>query len=73
MVNYYSGPMAFTGGYILAEVIVCVVEIFFGVRYLPGRSAAAQKSGKIAGYVLAANILSFGVGLWLAHVIPGIF
>ena len=73
LVNYYSGSLAFTLSYVLFELIVFAVEAVVFAVLFQNFSEQAYKRGKIVGYAFVANALSFGLGLWLSHLIPGIF
>ena len=70
VVAYRSGSLAFTFYYILGECIVFIIEAILYVRLLPQYSS---KPVHPVCYALCANILSLTVGIWLAHIIPGIF
>lgn len=68
VINYQDGYMAFTACYIFLEAIVFALEAAVYCTRLKDK----KKSRNIL-YALTSNALSFGVGLWLAHIIPGIF
>ena len=70
---YHQGSLAFMASYLLGEVLVTAVEAFFYVRVLPRYSERKKSRGLAVSYALASNILSFAVGMFLAHLIPGIF
>ena len=72
IVNYNSGSMAFTFGYVLFEIVVFVIEAITYAALLC-RFSSKQQRRRAVGYAFAANAGSFAFGLWLAHVIPGIF
>lgn len=77
LINYHAGSMAFTGAFVLLEVAVCAAEGWLYARRIPRISGRLDEKGRLRRravcYAAAANVLSFGVGLWLARVIPGIF
>ena len=73
IVNYNSGSMAFTFYFILFEIAVFAVEAAVYSLLLKKFSSKPAKRGKAAAYAFAANLASFATGLWLAHIIPGIF
>ena len=73
IVNYNSGSMAFTLSFVLFEVIVFVVEALIYSLMLGKFSKKPANKGKSTAYAFAANFASFAIGLWLAHIIPGIF
>ena len=63
-VNFYKGQWAFVFYYILLEILVFILEAIFYRKKL-------QK--KAIPYAFIANVCSFVIGLWIAHIIPGIF
>ena len=73
LVNYYSGSLAFTLSYVLFELIVFAAEAAAFAVLFQRFSESEQKRGKILLFAFVANALSFGLGLWLSHLIPGIF
>lgn len=73
IINYNSGSMIFTFNYVLLEILVFAIEAIAYAVLLKKFSGKEQKLVKAVGYALVANAASFGFGLWLAHVIPGIF
>ena len=73
IINYNSGSMIFTFNYVLLEILVFAIEAIAYAVLLKKFSGKEQKPLKTVGYALVANAASFGFGLWLAHVIPGIF
>ncbi|MBQ8504509.1 MAG: hypothetical protein IJ491_09590 [Clostridia bacterium] len=68
IINYQDGYMAFTAYYIFLEIVVFALE----AAIYCARLKSKKKSRNIL-YALTSNAISFGVGLWLAHIIPGIF
>lgn len=73
IINYSQGSMAFVLFYLLLELAVFVLEAVLYLRLLQRASPTPLKKGRVILYALAANVLSFGCGLWLAVQIPGIF
>lgn len=73
LINYSSGPMMFVFAYVLLELLVFVVEAVVYAVFLPQYDGAPISKRKAVAYALAANAASFGLGLWLARFIPGIF
>ena len=73
IVNYNSGSMAFILSFVLFEVVVFVVEAFAYSLMLGKFSTKPANKGKSTAYAFAANLASFAIGLWLSHIIPGIF
>lgn len=72
-VAYFSGSWNFVFAYVLLELAVTALEAALYVRLLPQRSGGKGGKGRAALYSVAANALSFALGLVLARVIPGIF
>ncbi|MBQ8210067.1 MAG: hypothetical protein IJZ35_05750 [Clostridia bacterium] len=73
IINYSSGSMAFTAYYILFEIIVFAIEAVIFSYSLHRVTDKQIKKYVPAVYALIANALSFGTGLLIAHIIPGIF
>lgn len=73
IVNYRSGSMNFTFKYVLYEILVFAIEAVAYAALLKKFSGREQKKWKAIGYAFVANAASFAFGLWLAHLIPGIF
>ena len=64
-INFYKGQYAFVFYYILLELAIIVIESICYKKKLSTQKALS--------YSLVANICSFGFGLWLAQILPGIF
>jgi hypothetical protein len=73
IVNYRSGSMSFTFSYVLYEILVFAIEAVAYSVLLKKFSTKVLKKGRAIGYAFVANAASFALGLWLAHIIPGIF
>ena len=75
IINYRSGPMSFTFYYVLMELGVFVLEAILYANPLHRFSGQPkpESANRTVGYALTANAASFAIGLWLAHIIPGIF
>lgn len=75
--NYFNGIWDLTGfhtwPYYGLELLVMLAEGILYMTFLPRLSGQRPSRGRIAGYTIAANLISFAAGLWLAAVIPGIF
>lgn len=69
--NYLAGAMGYVMLYILLELGVFVVEGMIYAAYL--KRHPQEKPLHPWGYALVSNGVSFALGLWLSHVIPGIF
>ncbi len=66
--NYKEGYMAFTAYYIFLELIVFAIEAAVYTLLIKDKN----KRRNIL-YAFTSNTASFGIGLLLAHIIPGIF
>ena len=73
IINYNSGALTFTFSYVLFEILVFAIEAIVYAALLKKFSSKEQKKGRAVGYAFIANTASFALGLWLAHIIPGIF
>ena len=73
IINYNSGALTFTFSYVLFEILVFAIEAVAYAVLLKKFSSKEQKKGRAVGYAFIANTASFALGLWLAHIIPGIF
>ncbi len=73
IVNYNKGPLAFSFYYVLWEFIVFAIEAVLYSMVLNKPAFGQVLKAKAVLYSLLANAVSFAVGLWLAHLIPGIF
>lgn len=73
VINYNSGELAFVLNYVLFEIIVFVLEAVIYCAYLERFGDKPLKNGYFIFYALVANTVSFGVGLAVANILPGIF
>lgn len=73
LVNYNSGPLAFTLIFFPLELAVFAIEAALYVPRLSACGARVHAKGRAAAYAFAANAASYAAGLGLAHLIPGIF
>ena len=73
IINYVSGSMGFTFAFICMEIVVFAIEAISYKSLLKKFSTAEQEKRRGVSYALVANTASFAIGLWLAHLIPGIF
>ncbi|MBQ9930731.1 MAG: hypothetical protein IJO79_00080 [Firmicutes bacterium] len=73
LINFNFGPRAFLFAYILLEIVVLLVEAGLYALLLQKFSDKPQTRKKATYYAVAANIVSFIVGIWLAVLIPGMF
>ena len=71
--NYYEGQLVFMLMYVLLEIIVFIAEAVLYMLFLGRFKEREEKRGIYVVYALVSNAVSFGAGLVLAHIIPGIF
>ncbi len=73
IINYNMGSMAFVFFFVLLEVVVFALEaVIYGILLKKFTAKKADRF-KTTAYAFAANAASFAIGLWLSHIIPGIF
>lgn len=73
IINYNKGYFAFVFYYILLELLVLTIEaVVYGAVLCREKYGTVSKTRAIA-YAFVANAVSFGVGLWIAQQVPGIF
>ena len=72
-INYRSGSMGFTFAFICMEILVFAIEAITYKAVLHRYSEKEKVNRRGVTYALVANTASFAIGLWLAHLIPGIF
>ena len=73
IINYRSGSMGFTFAFICMEILVFAIEAITYKAVLHRYSEKEKVNRRGVTYALVANTASFAIGLWLAHLIPGIF
>ncbi|HHY28397.1 MAG TPA: hypothetical protein GX523_16980 [Desulfitobacterium dehalogenans] len=74
VINYSQGSMMFVFDYIWMEAFVFIIEAGIYSILLPKYSSmVVTKKRLVILYALTANIVSFGLGLYIAYLIPGIF
>lgn len=72
--NYKYGGMMFVMNYVWMEVLVTMIEVKVYNNLLHMFSRKEYRSKWIVPiYALAANAVSFIIGLYIAHLVPGIF
>jgi len=73
IINYNMGSMAFVFFFVLLEVVVFALEaVIYGILLKKFTAKTADRF-KTTAYAFTANAASFAIGLWLSHIIPGIF
>ena len=73
IINYLSGSMGFTFAFVCMEILVFGIEAVTYKVALHRFSEKEKVNRRGVTYALVANSASFAIGLWLAHLIPGIF
>jgi len=72
LINYKYGHAAFIFNFVWMELAVFVIEGFVYSRLL-NRKDHFVSGGRAWGYAFTANLVSFGVGMVIAELLPGIF
>lgn len=74
VINYNQGGMMFVFHYVWMEVLVFIIEAVVYSIFLHKYSRWKITNKWIASlYALTANAVSFCIGLYIAHLVPGIF
>ena len=73
IINYNMGAMAFVFFFVVFEIIVFVIEALLYVKLISKFTQNKVDCFKTTAYAFVANLVSFGVGMWIAHIVPGIF
>ncbi len=71
--NFYYGPLRLARLYMTYEIHVVIIEAVLLILFARIKKKKDMRWGKIAVYVIVSNVVSYGAGLALAKVIPGIF
>ena len=71
LINYNSGPLAFTFFYVLFELIVFALEAVLYCTILKRISERKKEDAYYILYSFVANLISFGAGLFLAAKTAG--
>lgn len=72
-INYTSGSFAFIFHYIWMELLVTLIEAVVYARGFPRAGEPVPPKWVAPVYAVTANAASFGLGLLLARLLPGIF
>lgn len=74
VINYNQDSVMFVFNYIWMEVLVTILEavVYYVFLYKYNRGKAIKK-WLAPLYALTANVVSFGIGLYISHLIPGVF
>ncbi len=73
IIDLRSGPSAFVIGYIALELAVFAIEAVLYTVLMNKLADRARSARYYTVYALVANAISFGVGLVVANILPGIF
>ena len=73
LVNFTSGQAAFVMAYIALELLVFMTEAVLYGSFMNRWSAKARTRRFYALYAFVANAVSFGAGMVIAYLMPGIF
>ena len=73
IIQYYHGPLSFILSYILLEFLVFLIEGVLYAVFLANSDDKKSKRFLAVLYAFVANAVSFGTGMALARILPGIF
>ncbi|MGM9684491.1 MAG: hypothetical protein ACI3XQ_12915 [Eubacteriales bacterium] len=73
IINFNSGSWAFVAGYILLELAVFAIEAVLYSILMNKLTDKVKPAWFYVVYALVANAVSFGAGLMIANILPGIF
>ena len=73
LINFRSGSLAFVTGYIGLEFAVFAIEAVLYTVLMKKLTDKEKPSWFYVVYALVANTVSFGAGLVIANILPGIF
>lgn len=74
VINYNQGSMMFVLNYVWMEALVLIIEaVAYSVFLHKYSSTESTKKWRAPLYALTANAVSFGIGLYIAYLMPGIF
>lgn len=74
VINYNQGSMMFVFNYVWMEALVFIIEASVYYVFLYNYNGGESIKKWLAPlYALTANVVSFGIGLYIAYLIPGIF
>ncbi len=73
--NYNQGSMAFVFNYVWMEALVIIIEsgVYYILLHKYSNSNKPTKLWLAPLYAISANAISFGIGLFIAHMTPGFF
>ena len=73
IINFRSGSLALVTGYIGLELVVFAIEAVLYTVLMKKITDKAKPTWFYIVYALVANAVSFGAGLIIANILPGIF
>lgn len=74
LINYKQGSMMFVFNYVWMEVFIFIIKARVYSVFLDKYSITKlTKKWRVPLYALTANIVSFGIGIYISYLIPGIF
>ena len=73
IINFNFGQSAFVIGYVLLEIAVFAIEAVLYCMLMRKNSDNAKPAWFYVVYALIANTISFGAGIVIANILPGIF
>lgn len=73
VINFNSGQAAFIAGYIMLELAVFAMEATLYCFLMKKYTEKTKPAGFYVLYAFVANAVSFGAGLAIANILPGIF
>lgn len=72
--NYYLGSMIFVFNYVWLEALIIIIEAkAYFILFSKYNLIEPTQKGFVTLYAFIANVASFGIGLYIAYLIPGIF
>ena len=73
VINFNSGQAAFVRGYVMLEILIFAIEAVIYSTIMRKLNDYKKSRSFYVIYALAANAVSFGAGMVIAHILPGIF
>lgn len=73
VINFSAGQLAFVAGYVQLEIVVFAIESVLYCVLMKKLTEHPKRNWFYTVYALVANAVSFGAGLAIANILPGIF
>ena len=73
IINFRSGSWAFVAWYIMLELAIFAIEAALYTAFIKKLTGKEKPVLFYGAYSLVANGISFGAGLIIANILPGIF